>query len=465
MIPADDTNKHKRFLNLTEKTVYKLWKHFHESDPFMRILKSSPIGQLIWQTTGPYLIKRNVLSEKQLREFMLLKDKRQINVIFLVPDKETWGMEPLYRLMEKSPYYNPVIAVFPYQHIDMKIKVHAEKYHEDCDFFEKKGFNTRRLFNEETNEFLNLSTLSPDIVCFNFTFGMEQTWHWYSQAQEYITFYTSYGYFLTNSQESQFNMPYHNSINYLFWESPLTVEMSQKYADNKGINSYFMGYPKLDILLAKKRTAQNVWKKQGRSKKRIIWAPHHSIEENPLHGGYSCFLKLFDFMLKTAQKYKDSIQFAFKPHPLLQDRLYIHPDWGREKTDAYYQKWQELENGQLETEGYTDLFLTSDAMIMDSISFMCEYAALNKPCLFTLRDETIPTKFNEFGERVFNEILYKTKPNSTDEITAFIENNVLMKKDPLQETRKAFVKKYLLSPNGKSASENILDFLEQELQK
>lgn len=460
MKPINDINRKKCLSKLKDKIVYKLWKHFNKKCRFIKILKSGYFLRMIWKKAGEYLIRQDILTGEEVAKFSQRKDKDKINVVFLVPERETWGMEHLYRLMEKSRHFNPVIAVFPYEHIDVKIKVHAGKYHENCAYFEKNGFNVKRLFNEETKEFLELSALEPDIVCFNFTFGLEKTYALFSQARNYMTFYVPYGYFLTNSQDAQFNMPYHNGIDYLFWESPLSVKMSQKYAANKGINSYFAGYPKLDTLLDKKHMARDVWKKQQNPKKRIIWAPHHSIEDNPLYGGYSCFFSLYDFMLATAEKYKDAVQFAFKPHPLLLDRLYIHPEWGKEKADAYYRKWQDMENGQLEAEGYADLFLTSDAMIMDSISFMCEYAALNKPCLFTLRDDSIPKKFNEFGERVFNEIIYKAKPASTDEITAFIEKNVLMSEDPLKQTRQAFIKKYLFSPNGKNASENILDFLE-----
>ena len=42
-------------------------------------------------------------------------------------------------------------------------------------------------------------------------------------------------------------------------------------------------------------------------------------------------------------KYQDSVQIAFKPHPLLKVKL--RDKWGEKATAEYYRKWEELENG------------------------------------------------------------------------------------------------------------------------
>jgi CDP-glycerol glycerophosphotransferase (TagB/SpsB family) len=89
-----------------------------------------------------------------------------------------------------------------------------------------------------------------------------------------------------------------------------------------------------------------------------------------------------ELMLELAQAYKDRIQIAFKPHPSLITQLYQHPDWGKERADDYYARWQQMENTQLETGGYVDLFMTSDAMIHDSGSFVVEYLYANRPVMF-----------------------------------------------------------------------------------
>ena len=144
---------------------------------------------------------------------------------------------------------------------------------------------------------------------------------------------------------------------------------------------------------------------------------------------------------------------------MLKERLYTDEAWGKQKTDDYYAKWDNQENRFICEGDYQTLFFNSDAMILDSISFMCEYAVLDKPALFTVKDETIKSKFNELGTLCFNEVMYKTENNIQADIIHFIDEVVLNKNDILQKQRKDFVSKYLLSPNGKSASENIFNFL------
>jgi CDP-glycerol glycerophosphotransferase (TagB/SpsB family) len=237
--------------------------------------------------------------------------------------------------------------------------------------------------------------------------------------------------------------------------------MAEKYARNKGKNIVVTGYPLFDEFIAKqKNTMNDVWKIKDRNIKRIIWAPHHTIENNENVLGYSCFLLHAQFMFDIASKYKDKIQIAFKPHPLLRSNLYLHSDWGSEKTDGYYQKWRDLENGQLEEGEYIDLFLASDAMILDSGSFINEYLFTEKPILFTIRDQSVANKFNEYGKMAFDKI---DKADTLNDIGTYINEVILNGKDPMLETRKIFVREYLLPPNNSSASQNILNYLIREL--
>ena len=55
------------------------------------------------------------------------------------------------------------------------------------------------------------------------------------------------------------------------------------------------------------------WKEQSINKKRIIYAPHHSLSVSNSFISISCFLEVCDFMLELADKYQDKVQIAFKP--------------------------------------------------------------------------------------------------------------------------------------------------------
>jgi CDP-glycerol glycerophosphotransferase (TagB/SpsB family) len=164
-------------------------------------------------------------------------------------------------------------------------------------------------------------------------------------------------------------------------------------------------------------------------------------------------------MFNIANEYEGKIQIAFKPHPMLKNKLYDQTCWGKEKTDQYYDSWENLPNGQLVLGDYMDLFLNSDAMIHDSGSFLIEYIYTGKPVLHTNRDEHITDRMNDFGILAFN-LHYHAKKE--EDIRAFIED-VLKGKDEKRQEREAFLASALSPPNHKSASENIYDEIVKQL--
>ncbi len=453
--------KHK---NIIDKLSYKLWKHLNKryDADVVRECTENALNPLTNELSR--LKAQTVAHNTSLHRLSVINyksGKKPLNVLFLCPDKSVFSLEELFRLMKQGEEFQPVVGVFPYEHLDPDIKFDASKYEKVVQWLKQKQMKCVPLYDFKKNEYLSLKKFQPDIVFFNSTLYLKNMNRFMEQARNAITCFVPYGYFLSNSQKSIFDTDFHLKMTYLFWESSVSLAMSEHYARNKGENSFFAGYPKLDPFFDG-HSPENVWKTQSVAKKKIVWAPHHSIENDPDHYGYSCFNELADVMLELAEKYRDKVQFAFRPHPLLRSRLNADERWGEQRTAEYYQKWEQRENTQLSDGDYIDLLLASDAMIGDSISFMCEYSAIDKPYCFTTRDDTMSRKFNELGKDVFNRLLYKAPPLS-GEIENFLQNVVLNGNDPLSEKRRAFAKESLLPPDGKSASENIFNFLKREL--
>jgi CDP-glycerol glycerophosphotransferase (TagB/SpsB family) len=155
-------------------------------------------------------------------------------------------------------------------------------------------------------------------------------------------------------------------------------------------------------------------------------------------------------MINLANKYKDNIQIAFKPHPLLLTKLY--KVWGKKKTDDYYAQWVNGENTQLVLGDYVSLFMLSDALVHDCSSFTVEYHYTRKPVMYLTKDEHHADGLNDFGKMAFD---LHYKGSCEEDIEAFI-NDVIEGRDEMKEKRKKFYNDYLLPPNGNSASENII---------
>lgn len=429
-----------------QNILYKLWKHLNKK-------YGTKVATWNFSLDAVSLHRLSVINYKS--------GKKKLNVMFLCPDKDVFCLGKLFHLMDQSDEFIPVVGIFPYEHLDPNIKFDTSKYEKVIQFLEQNQMKFVSLYDFEKKEYLSLKKFQPDIVFFNSPLGLKNIAFFFEEARNAITCFVPYGYFLSNSQEYIFNTDFHFKMTYLFYESVISLSLSEQYSRNHGENSLFLGYPKLDLFFDG-HLPKNVWKKQDREKKKVIWTPHHSIENNLNHYGYSCFNELANVMLELAEKYRNEIQFAFRPHPLLRSRLNEDKRWGEQKTAEYFQKWEQCKNTQCSDGEYIDLFLTSDAMIGDSISFMCEYSALDKPYLFTTRDDTVSHKFNELGEKVYNHILYKSPPMS-EKIEIFLQDTVLNGNDPLAEKRRSFTKENLFFLNGKSASENIFDFLKREL--
>lgn len=389
-----------------------------------------------------------------------IENNQKINIMFLVIHSSVWQYDDLYKKYFNDKNCNVKIVIAPYTIYGKNDMV--QEMNQSFTYFKNKKYNVVKGYDDKEDKYINIKTeFQPDIVFFTNPHKITTDDFYINNFFENsLTCYVPYGIMLTNTQQSQFNQPFHNQTWKNFYETNITYNIAKEYSKNKGSNIVVAGYPKCDVFLNKRYQPKNVWKNSNNSLKKIIWAPHHTIEIDENKLGYSNFLNYHQIMLDLAKKYQNKIQFAFKPHPLLFNKLKLHANWGEKKANQYYDKWSKGNNTQLELNEYTDLFLSSDSMIMDSVSFITEYMYTNKPSLFMIRDKTIDNKFNEFGKMAFS-LLYKSKNNK--ELTDFIEKVVLGEKDDKKNQRENFINKHLIPPNNQTATDNIYYFIQNHL--
>jgi len=398
----------------------------------------------------PYRYKRNLKR---------IKKKEQVKVAFFVLNIDIWKYEELYLLLEKDDRFEPVIIICPPTNLDDEaIYLEMNKAHEH---FILKKYNVISSFDEKTNSYIDVKRkVSPDVVFFSNPYGYTLKRFCIKNFLDGLTCYSQYSFIMEES-EHFYNRTFHNLLWKAFYETDIHKELAERFAMNGGANVEITGYPGTDNFVFGKRVENNAWKNKKNHLKRIIWAPHWSVIERG-HGRLSAsnFLQLSDFMFEIADKYKDKIQIAFKPHPYLKSTLYNQDGWGKEKTISYYCKWRDLENAQLEVGSYIDLFNSSDAMILDSISFIAEYLYCGKPSLYYKSDPEFDRKFNTFGKKALE---HHYHGNQKEHIISFIEDVVLEGRDTMKEKRDRFYFNTLTPPNGNSASHNIYEKLYKEI--
>lgn len=413
------------------------------------------------RTRVPLLFKRMIArSQKQTRKAAAaLRSKETIEVAFLLSIPGMWKLDYLFRLMRDSKRYHPYVVIFPYsQFKGFDTQTVNDTVRRTEQFIKERGFEYVVPYDPQTRKWLDIrKTLNPDIVFFTTPYRDIPPQYYYYNFSDKLTCYVPYAFQAMNAYNLNYNQIAINLYSLNFAETPMHIDFAKRYSKSHGTNFFLTGYPGIEVFLRNDYHSPDPWKPQTHAKKRIIWAPHHTID-----GGddfqSSTFLHNCDLMLQLAEQYSDRVQFAFKPHQLLKFKLIQL--WGEERTNNYYARWQQMENTQLEESSYVDLFIHSDAMMHDSGSFTVEYLYLNKPVMYLVHDNHPEQQFNLFGQKAF---ACHRKGQTLDQMRSFIDD-VINGTDPMYNQRKEFVDTCLLPPNNYLPSENILNAIEKTIE-
>lgn len=385
----------------------------------------------------------------------LRKKKGKINVLFFVINSSCWKFDSVYQEMARRKRYNPIILVCP--QCD-RGEEHKREQQQSCfEFFKAKGYKVVNSFDAATGSYIDARTLSPDILFYTNPYeGLIDERYYISNFSDVLTCYANYA-FLNNDEKWAASLPLHKSVWKYFCEYDLTRHYNKVgtklYYDNRVV----VGYPMYDRFVDK-GFAGSDWKQQGSSKKRVIYAPHHTIEADGwIH--YSTFLTTGEIMSSLRDKYKDQVQFVFKPHPLLKTKLYNMPGWGKARTDAYYKAWANAENSTFVDTDYVDLFKSSDALIHDCGSFIVEYLYVQKPVMH-LNTGKIKEELNEEVQEAYHAHYLMYEPS---DIEHFITDVVIKGKDTKRQEREVVYKKLLIPPHNRLVADNILNEIDCEL--
>ena len=399
--------------------------------------------KLKWQM---HIQKRRLNYSRKIYE--LRKENRPINVLFFALDSNTWKYDSVFQAMQKDPMFSPMVLAVPQVNKGKDFMLYQLKH--GCEYYESKGYPTVCSYKEETNSFVDAFSLHPDIIFFSNPYDglVDDRYNIRHYYKKCLTCYVNYTYCSVPYQWQCASM-FHQTVWRYFVECEDNMEQVKEYYS--GRNCAVTGYPGLDLFALTVETGKD-WKLKDKNLKKVIWAPHHTIEGNTQLIQFSTFLLYSDFMLKLAEEYRDVIQFAFKPHPLLLPALYAHPDWGKKKTDAYYDKWAKGTNTVFVNGDYIDLFKSSDAMIHDCGSFIIEYLYVNKPVMF-LGTYDRESQSNVVGKKAYA-CHYEGK--TEEDIKHFIEDVVIGGKDSMSEKRHSFYNEFLLPPKGGTVADNII---------
>ena len=462
-------NYKKRNFSLKNKIRYKIWKHLYKSlfkdNAFIKEDNNfyKKIQLKIWSYLNFRLSKKGIIDKKYLEAYFEYRNKAVfanlvkkykkkgiIKVAFLHQYATGTQAYPIFDKMLASDIFNPYWIVnpdvlrsknnFDYQYRRTKdtliAKYGKERVLDGYDYQKNK-------YIDYTNSFDLATTTNPYEAMANKLFKIE---YWTSIVP---MFYISYFYmgrcFVTIDNLKSLQFSYFWKV---FSENNYVKELAKKYQLVKGKNIDVVGYAKMDAL--------SFVKVKKRNRKRVIIAPHHSIEENEMSCG--AFLQFSDVILELPKKYPN-IDFVYRPHPLLEEKL--NKIWGNEKTKSWLEKILSYPNVEYSVEGeYFDLFVNSDALIHDCGSFMAEYLFVNHPCAYFINKNANYSKIHTaFGHRCMDA---HTLIYNKNDLFNFIDTNVIQGNDEKKDYREAFVKDELIIDN-QDVTDKIINIIKREI--
>ena len=160
-------------------------------------------------------------------------------------------------------------------------------------------------------------------------------------------------------------------------------------------------------------------------------------------------------ILEYAKRHPE-IDWVFKPHPLLREKIVLTGFMSRTEMDAYYAEWARI--GTVCSSGdYQMLFMDSSLMLTDSGSFLAEYAATGHPLIHLWCPENnvvIPRP-----TQLLMDAFYRV--STPEELEKTLKLVVEERQDPKREERLRVVKELGLCDND--AAKNMVAYFEDLL--
>ncbi len=383
----------------------------------------------------------------------MIQRKEKIKIAFALYDASIWCGDDLYNLFANDERFEvSILLCLRVDKPDDEVAVGEEFLH-GVEQLKAHGLNVVAVKNCKDD--MPAQDVLIFLTPYFFAFSREP-------LQKFLTPKTLLTYVPYALDVTKYNF-YKHAIFHIAWKlffySALSVKAYDKQVKVGMPRGFYSGHPKIDSFFKTNANFSFSWKIARANTKKIIWAPHWSINDGVMN---STFQWNYQFMYDFAKAHPE-ISWVIKPHPNLyfsavQEGLFPSLEAFKE----YLQAWNDLPNAQVyEGAYYQAIFATSDGMIHDCSSFVAEYQYVDKPMIFLTRDTQ---KFYKLGEMIIK-ASYTVDGKNLKAIAALIQQVFIEGDDYKSADRKEIFDKHLNYPkdNGILASEFVYKKIAAEL--
>lgn len=440
---------------LNARAILKLYLYFHTLNKNNILITNQILKTLVYDNLYDvhYILSpdeyNHIMKQIFCMDINALRTKDKIKLSFVLYDSAMWCGDLLYHLFDANPRFDVNIILSRRRDITSKAAIRA--FEEGVRKLRQAGLKVTVVLPDDDYKVDSdiLFFLTPYLHVLHKAFQPENL------AVTVLVAFVTYGLEITKG-----GADFGHKIRYFTWHEFADTQLYKKniakyeYRGDEGV--IFTGYPRMDTFYMS-NSGKYKWKMVSPGAKKIIWAPHWSINDGYL---MATFQKNYKWFYNYAQKHTQTTSWVVKPHPNLMDSAVQSGIFKTEKDfQSYLKAWDNLPNAKVETGAYyQDIFKTSDAMILDSASFTGEYQYVHKPELFLMRGTDY---FNEIGHAILNDI-YKANGDDFIAIQKFIDE--IISGECAVKSQKAF-DQYLdyYHISGKLASESIYETVTNDI--
>ena len=383
-----------------------------------------------------------------------IRRKNKIKVGFVGYDASMWCGDKLYNLFARDERFETTIflCLRSDKHNDELVQ---EDFIRGINQFQTRGLNVVGVSYEKAN------VPAQDVLIFLTPYFsvLPEAFNFQNLTAKTLMAYIPYAFNMTDY--NIYDNPIYHIAWQLFFDTQFHLNLLEKNCRAGMPRGIYSGYSKLDVFFEDINKLQFKWKLIRSNAKKIIWAPHWSINDGVQ---YATFQWNYQFMYEFAKAHPET-SWVVKPHPNL---LFSAVDSGifpsAEEFKKYLQAWDDLPNAQVCTGAYYyEIFATSDGLVHDGGSFIAEYQYVQKPMIYLTRDTQ---KFNDFGELLLS-VAYLVDGRDLNAIVALMQRVFIDGDDYKAAERKEIFDKYLdyRKHNGILASEFIYKSIADELNR
>lgn len=380
---------------------------------------------------APEIRSRYAAHAARCREKLARGEK--IKVAFLICDASMFSGESVYLKMKDDPRFDCSILIAP--RTSRGGKFLRETQEKTLALLSKRyGGAVRAIYSPDSGrEEPIVADVVFDTILYEDQSLESCTVENLSRRSLVAVIYYGYGGLFKSNEKKTPHLPNVSLAWRFFVSNRETAEMFRKANPLLDGTVEAEGYCKMDRLADEMRRAA------PRKRKRVIIAPHHTIDRAADGAlALSTFLANAGALLELPAMFPE-VDFVFRPHPLLFPRLSSPSKWGESKAAGYLEAMAAFPNVEIETGGdYFATFASSDALLHDCGSFLAEYFYTGRPQCFMLEsDATVESQFLPFARELLGRA---RRAYGKDGIVAFVRDVAAGAPDPQAGERAAFAR-------------------------